>query len=351
MVLIPWSDKPEIDEVSETDTFMRRTPSRSIKNQEIPVSQAGPSLAEYSMHTGIRTGLVLLANADPTKFDIAVGRGIIVNLDPDPRATTVTQVPFPETLAIDDLFLGDTFTYLFLNSIGTLIQRITPPTTLDDLNDLIFLGKLRHFGGNIVTVDNVGVMAHGSSLGEIAVLLYNGGTKVSGTKLTPNGANLSLDVTAGLLQQVGRGRTVNENNPNIRPSIAQAPILSANFFKAFVDGIGELILDNTTNVLDPTQFNTGGAGTLGTVSNNMFTNIRVVYAAESEAVVFYYGTEQFTTLVAAESSAEPTFTEHPDTIGLSPIAVITIREDVTDLAAAIVLPTPTASIKLISHRD
>jgi len=349
MSLIPWSGKPEIDELDESDTFMRRTPSRAVKNQEIPVTMGGPSLAEYGMHTGVRQGLELSATLFGTTFDIAAGRGIMVNAEPDPRATTVSQVPFAETLGITDLFLTDTFTYIFLNSIGAVIQRVTPPSTLDDLNNLIFLGKLRHFASQIVTVDNNPVMAHGSSLGHVAKLLFNGGTKLNGAQLTPNGANLQLDVSAGLLEQNGRGRTTNENNPNIYISSAQVPVPAATFFKAFVDGVGELILDNSNNLLDPTMFNDGALGTLVAVGNNQFTNIRVVEAAESEALVFYYGTEEFGTLVDAEVAPEPTFTEHPDTIELSPLAIITIKREVADLAAGIAAGT--AAIRLISHRD
>ena len=350
MAVIPWSDFPEIDDIVSSDFLMRRTPSRAVKNQEIQANNVGNFLAEFGYRTGVLVGLKLSINTGTT-FDIATGKGIIVNREPDPTNTVVSQVPFTETLGITDLFVAtDTFTFVFLNSIGAIIQRTTPPSTLDDLNDLIFLGQLRHFGGVIVTADDNPIMAYGASQSHITELVLSGGIKITGALISDNAtADLQVAVTAGILEQSGRGRDINANNPNEYISSAQAPILAANFFKAFVDGTGELIVDNSTNLLDPSLFNQDGAGTLVSVSpSGRFTVIRVFEAAQTEAIIFYYGTEQFTSSTEALSSGEPTFVEHPDTVSLSPLAKIAITGATTDLPAAIA--SGDAVIQVISHR-
>jgi len=356
MSTIPWSNKPNLDDLFSTDVLMRRTPSRAVKNQEIPVSEAASFFVEYGMHTGVRAGLELSVNGgDNTKFDVAAGTGIFVDYDPDPANTAVFRIIRPTSeLAITDPFVNtDTFTYVFLSlvggGIGVIITRVTPPSTLDDLNDLVFLGQLRHFGGAIVTVDNNAIMAHGSSSSHIAELVFSGGIRLSGAEIFPNGANLQVNITAGILEQFGRGHTVNQNNPNEYTTSAQTPILAPTFFKAYVDGTGELIVDNTTNTLDPSMFNEDGLGTLQSVSpSNQFTVLHVRQAAGTEAVLFYYGTERFSSSADALAAVEPTFVEHPDTIQISPCADVAIRGDVIDFTAALIAGT--AVIKLISRR-
>lgn len=354
MADIPWTNKPKIDELASTDILMRKTPSRPVKNQEIPITDLGSFLAEYGMHTGVRTGLEL-SSGGGTTFDVAAGIGIFVDYDPDPSNTVVARITrTTPTLLIDDPFVNtDTFTYVFLSlaggEIGVIITRVTPPSTLDDLNGLVFLGQLRHFGGMIVTVDNNAIMAHGSSISHIAELVFAGGIRLIGAEISPNGANLQINISSGILEQFGRGHTINQNNPNEYTTLAQTPILSSSFFKAYVDGTGELILDNSTNTLDPTMFNEDGLGTLQSVSpSNRFTVVRIRQAAGAEALVFYYGTASYALSETALTSPEPTFMEHPDTIQISPIADIVIRGDVIDFTAAIVAGT--AVIKFVSRR-
>jgi len=49
MSTIPWSDKPKINDLELSDTFMRRTPSQSIKNQDVPFSDVQSFLQGLSV--------------------------------------------------------------------------------------------------------------------------------------------------------------------------------------------------------------------------------------------------------------------------------------------------------------
>lgn len=46
MVLEPWSNRPKVDELDLTDILMRRNPSQTVKNQEIPFSDVIPFIYE-----------------------------------------------------------------------------------------------------------------------------------------------------------------------------------------------------------------------------------------------------------------------------------------------------------------
>lgn len=302
---------------------------------------------DLMLHTGIRKGLTLTVNADDTKFDIAAGEAIIVDRDPDPTNSTVTRINFSETLAITDPNLTEALSHVYMNSAGTISVETDPPT-LSDVNDRIYLGSLLHISSVIDSAVPNPIIAHGTSITEMIALVLGGGSTLLGALVTANGANLSLDVAAGLLQQYGRGFNVDANRPNEAETPVQAAIPSGNFFKAYINGSGDLVQENGTNLLDPTQFNEDGLGTLETVANNQFTIVRVFYAGITNDVILYFGTEEFSTITAARAAPELTWIEHPGTRDISPIAKIIIREDVTDLASAIA--GGTAEIQEIKSR-
>lgn len=302
---------------------------------------------DLMLHTGIRKDLTLTINADNTKFDVAAGEAIIVNRDPIPTNSTVTRINFPQTLAITDPNLTEALSHVYMSSTGTLTVETDPPT-LSDISDRIYLGSLLHISSVIVSIVPNPIIAHGTSNTEIIELVAGGGTTLSGAIVTANGANLTLDISVGLLRQYGRAFGVDANRPNEIETPVQAPIPAGNFFKAYIDGTGDLIQENGTNLLDPTQFNEDGLGTLETVANNQFTIIRVFYAGVTNDVILYFGTEEFSTLSAARVAPELTWVEHPGTRDISPIAKIIIREDVTDLASAIA--GGTAEIQEIQSR-
>jgi len=240
------------------------------------------------------------------------------------------------------LFLSAGNTSLGTKSISSSVLDIvetTPPQTIADVFDRYYLGTLLHFGGVIVGAIPDSIVAHGSSATEILDLVFGGGTKLQGSIISGN-ADLTLDITAGILRQVGRGFTVNANAPNEIETPASSPVVQADFFKIFIDSGGDVVTDNTDNLLDPTQINTDGLGTLVTISPaNDFSIIRVFQAGLTNDLLFYYGTEQFSTISDAMIATEPTWVESEDTRTLSPVAKIFIRANITDIAAGIAAGT------------
>lgn len=308
--------------------------SSGITKRDIP-----HNITNLSSHTGVMSGMVLSINVDDTRFDVSSGTAIKVDRT-DPTNVIVTSLDFSAIDGQLDTNLGATFSHVFIDpTTGIATTETNPPDSLSDLNDKIYVGTLVHSGGVIFVVLNNPIIAYGSSFTELAEIVLGGGVRVSGGLLSANGANLQLDITAGIFEQYGRGNQFNTNNPNTSEIAAQTPAPVGNFVKAYIEAGGDLNLDLSTNTLDPTQFNEDGDGTLMTVSPNNFTVIRIFYAVSpggTSRIVCYYGTEEFSTAAAASQAIEPTFVEHADTVQLSPLADLTIKENVTDLAAAII---------------
>lgn len=339
MSVVPYSAIGSKSTIDDTDEIMMFVPSEPIiddKNKTINGADIKVYTENTTLHTGIRNGLAVTINVDATKLDVAAGNGIIVNRDPDPLNTTVTVLDFPSaTLAIVDPNLGDAFSHVYLNSSGIFDVETTFLESPQDIHDRIFLATLAHQGGNIVRVMRGKIVAHGTSSAEIENMVFGGGVTLSGGKVSANGANLMLNITSAILQQFGRGFPGNKNTPNTVQTSDAFPIPISSFRLVFIDGSGDLIIDGSSNVLDPIQFNSGGSGTLVNVSNNAFTVFRG-FQTDDQDVILYYGTEEFMSADAAINAAEPTWVEDELTRGISPVVKIVIKKEVTDIEAGLI---------------
>ena len=341
MSVVPWSTKGSKDTIDDTDELMLFVPSEPItadKNQTITGTNIQVYTENTTLHTGVRRGLALSV-ASATTFNVAAGDAIIVNRDPNPLLTTVTKISKAEELGILDTNLGENLSHIFMDAAGIITVETERPQNLSDIFNKIYLGAVIPFGGVIGNIIPDPIVAHGSSATELAELVFAGGTTLSGSLLTGN-SDLTLDVTPGLLRQSGRGFTINANSPNEIETPAFTPIPQSEFFLVYIDSGGDIVIDNSSNELDPTQINTDGLGTLNAISPaNNFSIIRVFQAGDNNDFLFYYGTEEFGTIADAVAAIEPTWVESENTRDISPIAKIFIRADVTDIAAGVAAGT------------
>lgn len=294
-------------------------------------------MEDITLHSGIRNGLEISINADPTRFDVAIGELLIVDRNPDPTDSSVIRVNFAGLTGILDTNLGAQISHVFMSSTGVITTSLFPPLTIADAFDQGYLGSLLHFSGVIVSVIEVKIVAHGSTSTEILDLLFAGGTKLTGSVLTGN-SDLTMNITEGLLKQLGKGFTPtgDKNAPNIVPTPDMSPIPQLNFFLLHLDSMGNVVVDNASNVLKPLLINTDGLGTLNTFGpTGAYSIIRVFQSAIDNDLLFYFGTEGFNNLDAALMATEPTWVESVNTRVTSPIAKIYIPEDATDIDAGI----------------
>lgn len=338
-VEIPWSLKPKINGLSLTDLLQRRTPNQSVKNQEISMSDLLSFITMFGTHTGVIDGMVKSVNGgDNTKFDMTAGTGIKIDRS-DPNNIIYTPVDFPGLTGQLDTNLSEPFSQVFMDPDTLVVTTENlPPDSLADIHDRIFCGVILHTSGVISAILDNPIIAYGTSTSEINEMVLGGGVTIFGGNITANGANLKLDVDPGVFQLYGRGRQFDTTNPNSSEIAAQTPVPLGNFIKSYEDAGGDLVIDASTNDMDPTMFNEDGLGTLQAVQNNNFTVLRCFYAilpGGFTRLLLYYGTQEYALLASALSSAEPTFVEQRDTIRLAPLGDLAIREDVVDYEAAL----------------
>jgi len=137
MSLVPWSDRGKIDALTLTDIFMRRTPSRAVKNQEIPFSDVqaflqGSALEIIASEADLPPTINGFHTLDPTKDYLFTEPGLFF----DPILVPAGYIGF-----IKSSFLKTgTITYL---GAGSFINTLNINGTIISISDA---------GGGAITV-------------------------------------------------------------------------------------------------------------------------------------------------------------------------------------------------------
>ncbi len=292
--------------------------------------------------TGLLTGGTLSVNGgDNTKFDISVGTGVIVD-ESGPAASTQVLVTIAARVGISDAFPTEATTYLLIDGSDVLTQQATAPTPLERRTG-IAMGRIAKVGGVIVVAVNNPSVAYGQAKTLEDVLDLFGGVG-SGSDISAN-SDLTIDLAVGNVVSLGRGRLVNPQLPNTNALPAQSPVPTGPFFKVHENNTGDLIIDNSSNSLDPNQFNSNNV--LAAVPPLEYTIQRTFIFSDSNVFAAYYGNATYKTLQAALDSRETEdWQEHSDSLPGRFLGWIFIQEGVTDLAAALAADPPRAAIAL-----
>ena len=132
MTDIPWSSKDSKSTIDDTDELMLFVPSEPVaadKNKTITGSDLQVYTENTTLHPGIRRGLAM-SIASTTTFDVAEGEAIIVDRDPNPLASVVTQITKAAQAGIADTNLGQALSHIFMDAAGTITVEADPPETL-----------------------------------------------------------------------------------------------------------------------------------------------------------------------------------------------------------------------------
>ena len=283
-------------------------------------------LAKATGNTGIISGGALTINADPTKFNLAEGKGFIIDHSTYP--STVTLIEWAEQLAVVVTNLATSFaTDIAINISGAIVQQNSFTNT--ELRSLILLGGLDHSNQtNIirtfeVQVPSIGV---GSSLKELSKAI--GDINISGNVFAPNGANLKINKSVGTAFKFGSSNTSTPNDPHTKD---QPLLTQATFSYVFDDGSGNGVFQTPTTDVNPTNYD-DGSGTLASVSGNNFTIQRILLFPNSNNVFIQYGTDTFTNKANATSGLSTQ--SFPALTGIRPAIVrgyLLVRANATTL--------------------
>lgn len=280
--------------------------------------------------SGIRSGGLVTINADDTKFDVSAGSGWIV-VHSATLPTTITAVTWTAFTAQTVTNLATSFaTDIAINSSGAIVQQDS--FTDIELRSLILLGGIDH--SNQTSILNTFPIQRptnsvASNVSELAIAV--GDINLSGNNYGENGANLSIDKSAGLVYSYGRNNGVDSDNPSKLTTAAQTA-LEFGYVYDNGSGVGKFV--SPTAFIDPDRYD-DGSGTLATVGNNKFTIKRILYFPNSNNTFIQYGTavyNSFTDALDAVPRANFTSLEGIKTAMVR--GYIVVQEGETTLASA-----------------
>jgi hypothetical protein len=243
------------------------------------------------LSTGLLKNGLLSINIDNTKYNISAGIGVISNFD-NPETPTSQIVSFPAVTGKTPTYLTTgNITYVAIKSDGTVEESSTPFTN-QQRRSLIILGAVIHSNlTNINVVNNISAPSEaiGNQLHDFIEAV--GALNLTGNKYSANGANLSLDKSAGTIFKLG----VNFNNDWKNPHVLGQSSGTALTFRYRVQNGTE---GSDVTVLNPTVYDLGNV--LTTVPNNKFT-IQTVTMFQSGLTRIQYGQNVYDTMAEAEA--------------------------------------------------
>lgn len=254
--------------------------------------------------SGWLSGGTLSVNANPAKFDITSGYGLILDKHTDPLNPTYKLVSWNSSTANTVTNLATwNVTLIGIDSTGAIVQF-----QATDLNasfrDYILLGSLVHSNHTSISAVSDVTIATGFSIGESLADLTTaiGPINESGNVYSANGANLNINKSAGVAFAYGINAKVDEKNPN-RVTIASAT--APTFFNSYRNGSGGYTV-GTSSTINADQYD-DGSGVLATVPNNKWTIKRIYTSTAFTAVEFgqhYYSSQsEALSAIATESHA------------------------------------------------
>jgi len=329
----------EIDVVSEeTISFVNTVENANIyvgKLEDTPTFEHSGLISSGEL--GGAQGMLIV---DADTFQIQKIHAVIVDRKESLDSPKFIDIQLPKT---DHTIIGggDQVVNVYITKQGVYDFRPAEPK-VNAITDEIFIGKAVMDAGVITVAVFTPVVAYANSVDGLSELITRGGQKTSGSILSPGGANLTLSVTDGSHQQLGRGYITDPNNPNIcvTPGVSVIAFtgVAGNLFLVHADAGGGFVIDSfisssATPDIDPTQFNNGG--TLASVPVNDVTAQRVYQACGTNDIIIYYGTVAYANMAAAEAGFENEDPEILTTKDISYICTILVKETVTDLTAGV----------------
>lgn len=184
-------------------------------------------VAAGSMSTGIISGGDISVNgSNPAAIDISALTGYVVDAATTPDFPTAVRVrAAAQTVALDAPALARTVTWWLMTPAGAVIQQATKPTNTQRRTHLV-LGTTSQSGG-VIFVDQSLPVVIAQPMNQLADLMDAlGAFSIDGNLITPNGANLNVNQSAGAMFARAfnhySGPTLTRD-PHVSTTLAQTP--------------------------------------------------------------------------------------------------------------------------------
>lgn len=259
----------------------------------------GGALNILGESTGVKTGGVLSTGAGSDEYTIEDGTGQIVTSE-----GVVTTVAWSGKSNIIPTNLGThLISFVAIDSSGDVVEQTVRFSNVQ-ARTLIVLGVVIHV--NLTTVDTVNNEQHvayntGSQLFDLFEGL--GFFNVSGNLFSPNGSNLTMDKSTGVMFAAGSNYPNDADNPH---PLTLASLAALSFQYRFSDGSNGV----TGTAFDPANLD-DGAGGLTALSADKKWGVSRIYSFTSNNVKIQRGVEEFGSKAKAIAgiSAEAYITE------------------------------------------
>ena len=236
-------------------------------NEQVEMS-LGPHYLSLAS-TGLYEGAVLSAGATTGTFDLTTGQGFHVNSTTSFPAVAVTPVVISaRTNEVVTNILTQPVTYISVDETDTIVQSSTFPTPTER-RDAIFIGVVVHSDNvNVNAINNLPEVSLDATAQTHDLMQGLGFFNLDGNRIAANGANLSINKTAGKAFKEGANFTVNVKDPHTITLGAQSPITFRYRNQDSSEG-------SDVTLIDPTTYDLAGTTTAIGGSNNQATIQRV----------------------------------------------------------------------------
>ncbi|MCP3685827.1 MAG: hypothetical protein GY861_24525, partial [bacterium] len=302
-----------------------------------------PITADRSGVTGLLSGSILSVPTTST-LSWTAGEGQIVDYS-DPSAPAIADLIWdavasytPSKLTTDGLH------FIAYDSTGTIHDLLGTEITSTHIKDYIIFGRFFIFYGNIVYSEsrpmNLGYDAAGSFLDHMLSIEGNG--KISGNVYSANGANLSMNVTAGKLFILHGNFRTDPKLPNTLTTSA-ATAMDISHSVRTTTGRANYYANNA--FVDVAKYD-DGSGTPATVPAGKWT-IQRIYRDGNSATEMALGQQLFDSQEEAlVSVGHDNFVEAPEILINSLCGVLIVQAETTNLS----LPAQARFVTAGNHR-
>jgi len=290
-------------------------------------------LAEGAASTGIVDGGVLSINGDNTKFDVTAGEGWVMDNFTNPSHPIATYVKWDALSAQSVTYMAVAdFTFVSIDSSGTLIQRFTPFSQANKRQE-IYLGVIVHSTNVTITSTSYNpVPAYGTGLVANDIAQTVGPSmNISGNVISAGGASLRISKSAGTSFGIGTNYNNDRTAPNITTDAVQALV---SFNKLYRDGSGGYVVEPSTTDIDP-NFYDDGSGTLVAVPAGKFQIMQIYFSGSETSVNVNQGQAVYDSISEATANI---YSEDPD---INPImenivlrGMLIVKQGTTNLQTA-----------------
>lgn len=328
-VLEFWAEEGEYWIHIDTETFRIQVGSPVVDLFEV---------ASATLSTGVLWGGSMVVNAgNPLAVDVDALVGYVVDVLTDPVRPTIRRVSAPaQTVVLDAAAQARTLTWFVMDANGVLTQQAARPGNVQSRTHIV-LGIVAQAAGAIYEIEAQPVILAqpGNQYFDLVESLrpFN----ILGNIVSPNGANLMLNVSAGTAYARAFNHFLNgvlTNNPHVVNSVGQSPAQWRYSLR------NTTVFPPLTNLVDRTNYDLNGVLTPVGGGANTSTVQRVWHfptTIPANEFAIQYGQNTYSSLSnAINAIGSGTFVPHPE---LSAAGVLVAYIAVTRTATNLSDPT------------